>query len=443
MTQPLRAITYFLESVLISSPRLEDDFEISNLVGEINLFENISSPYITGQILVVDSGNISSEINFIGQETLTLKLYVDEDYKLTREFIVYSISNYEKAFNDNVSTYILNIIEKHGYYSYFERLNKSYSGHINDIIYGVYDGVLLDDTDKQLLSKDNFEQPFQNVKVTANNKTPLNFCIWLTKRATTDIGEPFFLYSSLKEGPQFKSLATLLKGDLINPNETFIYTQVQNSTDLSEEKRIITDMNTIDNDNTIKMAKSGAFNLRYISIDPFDKDYTLDTNVIDFDINSHYNRKKQAGSVLGDNIYDDEFIVGPKDRKLSELNSRILAQVNTKKAYGDLKGYAEEGMLSDHLNKVARKSDLAFLDKEKYSITMPGHMFFNKAENTSIGRMMDIIVPADLPLVQKTDEEEMKQPKKSSARFLSMKARHRFSLNNQYYVSLEVAKLED
>lgn len=443
MTNPLRATSYFLESVIIQSPRLEEPYDITNVIGEINLFESLNSPYITGNILLVDSSFLSSEIRFTGEETVTIKVYVDDDYKLEREFIIYSVPKQEKSFNDNVSVYILNIIEKHGFYSYFNRLNKAYSGYINDIIYSIYDTVLFDQTDKAFLNYDNFERPFQNIKVLANNRTPLGLCMSLAKRATNDIGEPFFLYSSLKEGPQFKSLNSLLTGNLMNPGDPFIYTQVQNSTDLKEEKRIVVDMTVGDNDNSIALAKAGALGMRYVSIDPFNKKINKSDYEIDFRQPDYYERKKNAGSVIGENIYDEEFSVGPDDKKLHELNSQIYSEVNTSSGFGqDIKGYDEEAMLSDHLKKVSRRSDMAFLDKQKYSMTIPGHMMFNRSENTSIGRMMEIIVPSDIPLVQKTDESEMKHPKRSGARFLSTKARHRFGLNSHYYVSLEVARLE-
>lgn len=469
MAELKRATTFTLRSVKINSPRFEKDggsYDITAVTPEINLYESLFNPYITGEIMVADTGGISNQIRASGQETVTIELYVEDDAVLQREFVIYSVKKQIKGINSASSIYIYSIIEKHGFFSFFQRINKSFNGNISGIIYNVFrselygltgDDSIENDIEKKLLSAENFEDAYQTVKVISPNKTPLGFCMWLAKRATTEYGEPFFLYSSLKEGPQFKSLGSLLSASPINDGKPYRYSQVYTATNFIDEIHRILEIDVPETDNSIALAKAGAFGVLYQSIDPFFKSNDRTVYEYKFNQDEYFKQKKAADRTLAEfNIYDENFRIGPKSsvlgdktvvegQTLAELNSQIHAQINTSFMFEDFNSYDEEPNIERHIYKMRRSSDIAFLNKQKMTVVIPGYNMLNQKTNTSIGKIIDVRIPSDITHVATPDEDEIYDKKKTAGDrgglFLTTKVRHRFGLDNNYVASLEISKM--
>lgn len=464
----MRATNYFLRSVEISSPRFSSEdgpIDITKIVVELNLYENLMVPYITGELMIADTEGLSNIIKASGQETIKVDLYVNQEFPLTREFIIYSVKKQTKNINTGSSIYVFSIIEKHGFFSYFQRINKSFTGNISDIIYNVYASELfgLTETNNQtdieanLLNADNFEPTSQTIKVISPNRTPLSFCMWLAKRATTEVGEPFFLYSSLREGPQFKSLFTLINTPLEPNTPAYRYSQVYTSANFNDEAYRILNIDIPENDNSIALAKAGAFGILFQSIDPFFKTNDRAIYQAKFNQNEYFNEKTQKGRNLADfNLYDDQFKIGPgfttqedgsvtPGKSLSELNSQIHSEINTTFSFEDFNGYDEEPNVNRQLLKVKRSSDMAFMQKQKMSIIIPGYNMLKSKANNSIGKVIDIRIPADRMHTQTPNDDEIYEKKKTAGDrgglYLTTMVRHRFGLEQNYMASLEVTKL--
>ena len=166
----------------------------------------------------------------------------------------------------------------------------------------------------------------------------------------------------------------------------------------------------------------------------------------DFDVVKHFEKKKKTpNNVLNEfPIYDDEFTIGPKEKKLHEFPSIFISQINTSNMFGKTtKGFDEEKILSDHMLKVMNKSENAMLRKEGFHVVMPGYVFLEKKENSSIGRIIRLVVPGNLTFISDTSPQEAFDEKRGSIseRFLVTQVRHHFrNLDSQYYVSLEISR---
>lgn len=473
MTTPKRATTHYIKSITIDSPRFEEEggaIDVTAITPEINLYESLYSPYITGDLMIADTSGITNYIKASGQETVTIELYVDEDNPLIREFVIYAVRKQVKYENSSSSVYVYSLIEKHGFFSFFQRINRGYNGNIKDIIFAVYKNELFgakdtddetageQDIEKNMLKEANFERASQSVKIVSPNKTPLGLCMWLANRATSEYGEPFFLYSSLREGPQFRSLGSLLQQPSQNPTKPYRYSQVYTSVQFDDEIYRIFSLTIPEQDNSIALARSGAFGIVYQSIDPFFKTNDRAIYQDKFNQDDYFKHKKEAGRTLAEyNLYDDKFRIGPQSKvdadgnpveglSLAELNSQIHSQINTSYAFDDWNGFDEESDIGLHLNKVRRRSDLAFMQKQKMEIVIPGYNMLKNDTNTSIGKLIDIRIPSDMVQFQTPDPEQKMDNKKTSSGpgggvYLVTKVRHRFSLDANYIASLEVAKM--
>ena len=209
------------------------------------LFESLYSPYVTGNVLVVDSAAMSSQINFNGTERCRIRVYVEESEPLETEMVVYSVSKTAKSeANDQTSTYVLELIEPFGFYDGFARVRGSYSGNLSDIVREIYREHLGQDIDA--------EQCHQRSKVVVPNLSPVESGRWLAGRATSDFGEPFFLYSSLRDGPAMSSLGELCRREQ-HLDKPYLYTSTPSNTQEQFERmaRKVITMNIDEQDNVL------------------------------------------------------------------------------------------------------------------------------------------------------------------------------------------------
>ena len=56
------------EAVISADRLLEQDFDVSTSIVELNIFESLDKPYLTGQLIVLDDNALLDIINFNGTE---------------------------------------------------------------------------------------------------------------------------------------------------------------------------------------------------------------------------------------------------------------------------------------------------------------------------------------------------------------------------------------
>ena len=70
-----------IESVVVTADRLDfgqREFDISNVISEINIFEMVDKPFLTGTILFLDNANLFNDINWLGTEKISMTIRTDE-----------------------------------------------------------------------------------------------------------------------------------------------------------------------------------------------------------------------------------------------------------------------------------------------------------------------------------------------------------------------------
>ena len=73
---------YTYKKATIINEKSSQEIDVSKVIGELILVENIRSLGVSGNILIVDNANLFSQSNFSGTEILELEIYnhVQEDY---------------------------------------------------------------------------------------------------------------------------------------------------------------------------------------------------------------------------------------------------------------------------------------------------------------------------------------------------------------------------
>ena len=83
---------YILESVLLNSNRFIKPVQLVEATTDIEIFEHLDKPWITAQIMFVDSMRLFDRLDISGHETLTITVRnSSEDDPVEKEFIVNKI----------------------------------------------------------------------------------------------------------------------------------------------------------------------------------------------------------------------------------------------------------------------------------------------------------------------------------------------------------------
>ena len=139
MTHYLGAETsrdYHIVKAVIKSPQAILDIDVSSLISEIDIFENIDTPYLTGNLIIVDTGGIMEGMNFQGGETFELELSrsVESTEKSTvKTFVIDSVISGTKV-NESSELLQFHIVEDITFMSTLQNVNKTLTGQPYEMI---------------------------------------------------------------------------------------------------------------------------------------------------------------------------------------------------------------------------------------------------------------------------------------------------------------------
>jgi hypothetical protein len=192
------------------------NIDISLIYEEINIYDSLLSPVMTGNILVRDSNGLSDKLVFDGSESLLVDIAKDKLSDIAvfkKSFRVYKQSG-RKNENQNSELFLLNFVSDELMYSDQQRINQSYDLTYTQII----QKILLD----YLKITDNngggvFDVSYGIRKLTIPNLRPLEAIEWCAKRAVDVKQAPNFMFYQNMLGYNFVTLSNLLtKPDLLD-----------------------------------------------------------------------------------------------------------------------------------------------------------------------------------------------------------------------------------
>ena len=120
----------------IRSERFEQDLDINPvLIVELNIYESIQMPFLTGNFLMIDDTGIRSTFGIYGNEELTITLDGppgSDIEPITKEFMITAVEQSVPT-TDRESVDLYTIIEKHAYLSEVRKVSQSSlsSHHLN------------------------------------------------------------------------------------------------------------------------------------------------------------------------------------------------------------------------------------------------------------------------------------------------------------------------
>ena len=317
--------------------------DLSSIVVEINLFEDIFSSAFTGNIIIVDTLNLIEKLPILGQEYIELKCSTPQENPtkesvIEKRFILHSI-----VARDNISTgaqsYSLDISTEDSIRNLKTRVSKSYTDSIDNIVFDVLKNKL---GSSQNL---NIGRTSGVRKIVSPNVHPYTLINMLKKEAVADMGlnlPPHFLFFENKNGLNFISLeslymrgivAKLHAGDKDGDEFTSQSAYHKDDTKIAQSnKRVLSHSFGANNDLTVNIV-GGMLGSNLITHDIYNKSY----KTYNYDYFRDFDKHERV-EVNPKPIYNQQ-IISEKDLG-SFTNSNIKVHptcglVNDKQHYGD------------------------------------------------------------------------------------------------------------
>ena len=429
--------TYKFESILLQSERLNVDVELREVVQDVEIFEHLQKPYMTGFIFLVDNENMFQEADIIGGEriTITLKSLRPDTESISNTFYISKILNTDKI-NDNIQTVSIHLIEDIGYVANALNVNRYYSGKATKVLRNIASEFL----DRELLSS---ESDKQKMNVIVPNLNPIEAMDWIRSRITNRDGYPFYLYSTLVGNElQLNDLGTLLQQPVINSDVTYKYSsKATKSDDQDVKRRTIFSHEFIGaTEDLYKVIRKGLIGSKYEYIDTIeDKQKHFDFDVLkDFLLPAVDTGAIQANQP--NFSFSDEYKV--KGKSLNKIPSRTITQVGGSGAYREVESGAYPLTYRETIDEAEYKLEIIsramdnMIKKNPLSLLTDGIDFLDGDKHHTISNNIRVEFEASKP---DRDGEKSIDAKKSGD-YLIFATRHMFK-QERYDVALTCIKL--
>lgn len=440
---------FLLSSVLLVSERLTESVELNRIVTDVEIFEHIEKPYLTGRIMVIDDSNFYENADIQGSERIqiTIESTEEDSTPITKTFFVSKVEKIQKV-QDNAQTLMIHLVEDVFYISSLKNINRHYTGSRSNIIGKIAQNFL--NKKVFLTGKDR-----SVIEVIVPNMHPLEAMMWLNKKAANSRGYPFYLYSTLV-GDDFRmeNLGDILLRPALNAGKddaafTISSVKAQDTMNVTLQRRVIENHNMSSQENLLDLIRKGLISSKFEYID------TLTENTKSFSYNS---RKDVFAKLIHDGILSDtqpnpsiDFAELIDDKLIETYKSVKSTYVGGSMAYRDSdtaegftpftynawnNSYGEYKTAADYkLNVISATMD-AILKKNPFTISLNGLEFIKGDAHRTIGNNILIQVQAT------HDKADDAIDRKKSGSYLIYSVRHMFKKTvDKYDVSMNCVKI--
>lgn len=440
---------FLLSSVLLVSERLTESVELNRIVTDVEIFEHIEKPYLTGRIMVIDDSNFYENADIQGSERIqiTIESTEEDSTPITKTFFVSKVEKIQKV-QDNAQTLMIHLVEDVFYISSLKNINRHYTGSRSNIIGKIAQNFL--NKKVFLTGKDR-----SVIEVIVPNMHPLEAMMWLNKKAANSRGYPFYLYSTLV-GDDFRmeNLGDILLRPALNAGKddaafTISSVKAQDTMNVTVQRRVIENHNMSSQENLLDLIRKGLISSKFEYID------TLTENTKSFNYNS---RKDVFAKLIHDGILSDtqpnpsiDFAELIDDKLIETYKSVKSTYVGGSMAYRDSdtaegftpftynawnNSYGEYKTAADYkLNVISATMD-AILKKNPFTISLNGLEFIKGDAHRTIGNNILIQVQAT------HDQADDGIDRKKSGSYLIYSVRHMFKKTvDKYDVSMNCVKI--
>lgn len=384
-TQNINYVTdYNLKTLNLITPLGDGVVNLMPFILELNLFEDIYSSTISGEVVVSDAMGLISSFLLNGTEFIQVELQKTQASTtgISRNYRVYKISKRVASDSGNYENYVLNFCSEEFLLSEQYRISKSFPrSKISDIISNILTNYVKIGTGKT--KSINVEQTIGVYDFVLPNKKIFETINWLSTYARPATNNPgsdmLFFENSL--GYNFNSLQTLYKTpvyqtykyDPLNLPNTNPNTQGVN---LQQQSTNAMDFEVLNLFDALDAVSSGSFANQLITFDPL----TRKANTTYFNYDTYFNKAKTLNKAAVTNNYQNRLkqpLYDPITKNIPGLSLGSLRMMSSNSEEKKNKYIANnpDSVANDIFIETYipnRVSQLALANYTRIKITVPG-----------------------------------------------------------------------
>ena len=412
----------FEKCILIPGSGIATD--ISDLIAELNIYQNLFKHYMEVTAVLRDGINLSDLTvptpdsqysgGFTGGEMLIIQ-YLDEfNVEGTNIFTLYARKNKSRTGN-TLETYTLHGISPEAFETVSSKVSKSYGGDAGSDIESMMKNVVGEyivtkNTDALYselsnLFKLNLKKPFISDKTNGKHKFVIpNMNIddtieFLCNEADSDDHIPQYYFYETQRGFYFKNLSNLVQQ---NPYMSYVYAEANIDQFDADQKQIL-DYELVNENDFLDNVNSGLFKSKMLGVDLLRKKLS----VREFDYEKYGNSFKKL------NNYYIPGKVDSSDASVTMMTTRAGHDFDENLALG------LEGQKKIDLFLNARKSYMKHIFSFTLNVTVPGTVFLN------VGDTIVLFFPSKESVSASVGD--FRYDSHLSGKYIITKVRHKFN----------------
>jgi hypothetical protein len=398
-----------------------------------------------------DDNGIRSAYGIYGNEELTITIEgpVGSDIQpITKKFMITKVEVGQKV-SDRVSMDLYNIIEKHAYLNYIQKVSKTFEGKGEIIIERIMNNYF--DMRYETKSLQPSLQP--SFRYIIPYLTPLDAVEMVRDRITSPQGTPFFFYSTLRSDDlilnDFETMFSSQPWNTQVRGIEYVYSEA-NTNSAPTDFFYIRNWNPLSLESVLNVAMDGAYGSRFQVLD-----VTSGPGTYDFPYNSSktlaklYEAGKLPGSTGGriDNqalTVDDSLTIGKNDnarKSVGEYTSKFYSTVAASRMYINsldnyVNGYHDHsddaGLYQKKLESKALRNIML---RSVVNIDVAGAPYLQ--EERGVGNLIRVVVP----LTSTADAGDALIDQKLSGEYLIYQLRHVFTNEGYHTAAMNIVKM--
>lgn len=373
-----------INEIILKSISIDKSIEISAMVDSFNLFENVFTNTLTGNLNVGDTSNIIANFPIVGHEEIHISLGTPNIERVqTKVFRIYKVTDIKSA-SLGMRRYTIHILSD----EYFNNLKHSVSRSFPKSTASTIANKIFR-TD--LESKKDFDiEETQNVHdVVIPNWKPFDALNWLAKRSIAEHRDGAnYLFYETRDGFHFRSMESLADTESVGTYKR----KPADSTVGNPDEEQYRNVNRIDIVNSFDMVQnipSGMYANRLIIHDMINrKTETLDYNYSkEYSKMSHVeeNKKSSRWRLADDQNLDGQGSSMMVHETADGLTTSPLSKQTLISRFDDTNNYYERTLQN-------RLSQMQQLNNIKLNITISGDT------TRKVGDVLDLVLPSIEPI---------------------------------------------
>lgn len=371
-----------VKSVIIKSLYTSYALNIVNQVLAINIYEDMFSNFITGNISVQESLDLSSTLPMIGEEVLELNITTPGlDAPIQGLFYIYKMTDKEYL-TDRSVVYSLHFVSMEAIHDTTKKISKAYAGRVDELVSRVVregDGL---GSNKNLY----IDKCSNSLKYVSNFWSPIENITYLTKKALSVDNNSSFMFYENRNGFNFVSLETLYKQESFTKfrydNSTREMTNSTSLRDVNRDYARIQYLSVPKQFDYIEEASSGAFASKLYEYNLLLKQFSSN--------NFRYE----------DNYKDREHLNKYRPRSsnhVTKFNSKVFVNTNYSELHTGYKDSTTKYNIQERVSAVGLSRNM------KIEIEVPGRTDY------TVGQRVEVDIPKAAPLDSLLDKVSNKE----------------------------------